>query len=135
MKITRATTYVVGNPWKNWLLVRLDTDEPGLYGVGEGTLNAFARTVEAAVHELAPRYEGMDPFQVETIYQRMTRDLYSDGGQIHGNAVAAIAIGRWTGRLDEQQMSAALAANRPVRVSGVSTGPVAGAPQALGPEP
>ena len=52
-----------------------------------------------------------------------------------GNAVAAIAIGRWTGRLDEQQMSAALAANRPVRVSDVSTGPVAGAPQALGPEP
>ena len=47
MKITRATTYVVGNPWKNWLFVRLDTDEPGLYGVGEGTLNAFAKTVEA----------------------------------------------------------------------------------------
>ncbi len=104
MKITRATTYVVGNPWKNWLFVRLDTDQPGLYGVGEGTLNAFARTIETAIHELAPRYEGMDPFQVETIYQRMTRDLYSDGGQIHGNAVAAIEeacwdiIGKVTGR-------------------------------------
>ena len=95
MKITRATTYIVGNPWKNWLFVRLDTDQPGLYGVGEGTLNAFARTVEAAIHELAPRYEGMDPFQVETIYQRMTRDLYSDGGQIHMNAVAAIEIACW----------------------------------------
>ena len=95
MKITRATTYIVGNPWKNWLFVRLDTDQPGLYGVGEGTLNAFARTVEAAIHELAPRYEGMDPFQVETIYQRMTRDLYSDGGQIHGNAVAAIEMACW----------------------------------------
>ena len=83
MKITRATTYVVGNPWKNWLFVRLDTDQPGLYGIGEGTLNAFARTIETAIHELAPRYEGMDPFQVETIYQRMTRDLYSEGGQIH----------------------------------------------------
>ena len=41
MKITRATTYIVGNPWKNWLFVRLDTDQPGLYGVGEGTLNAL----------------------------------------------------------------------------------------------
>lgn len=95
MRITRATTYVVGNPWKNWLFVRLDTDQPGLYGVGEGTLNAFARTVEAAVHELAPRYEGMDPFQVETITQRMTRDVYSEGGQIHMNAVAAIEIACW----------------------------------------
>jgi galactonate dehydratase len=95
MRITRATTFVVGNPWKNWLFVRLDTDQPGLYGLGEGTLNAFARTVEAAIHELAPRYEGMDPFQVETIYQRMTRDLYSEGGQIHMNAVAAIETACW----------------------------------------
>jgi galactonate dehydratase len=95
VRITRATTYIVGNPWKNWLFVRLDTDQDGLYGVGEGTLNGFAKTVEAAVHELAPRYEGMDPFQVETIFQRMTRDLYSDGGQIHGNAVAAIEIACW----------------------------------------
>lgn len=95
MRITRATTYIVGNPWKNWLFVRLDTDQPGLYGVGEGTLNAFARTVEAAIHELAPRYEGMDPFQVETITQRMSRDVYSEGGQIHMNAVAAIEIACW----------------------------------------
>jgi galactonate dehydratase len=95
VRITRATTYVVGNPWKNWLFVRLDTDQPGLYGIGEGTLNGFAKTVEAAVHELAPRYEGMDPFQVETIYQRMTRDLYSEGGQIQMNAVAAVEIACW----------------------------------------
>ena len=95
MKITRATTYIVGNPWKNWLFVRLDTDQPGLYGIGEGSLNAFAKTVEAAIHELAPRYQGMDPFQVETIYQRMVRDVYSEGGQIHMNAVAAIEIACW----------------------------------------
>lgn len=95
MRITRATTYIVGNPWKNWLFVRLDTDQDGLYGIGEGTLNAFAKTVEAAVHELAPRYEGMDPFQIETIFQRMTRDLYSEGGQVHMNAVAAIEVACW----------------------------------------
>ena len=104
MRITRATTYIVGNPWKNWLFVRVDTDQPGLYGIGEGTLNAFAKTVEAAIHELAPRYQGMDPFQVETIFQRMNRDVYSDGAQIHLNAIAAIEtacwdiIGKTTGR-------------------------------------
>ncbi len=95
MRITRVTTYLVGNPWKNWLFVRLDTDQPGLYGIGEGTLNAFAKTVEAAVHELTPRFEGMDPFQVETIYQRMVRDVYSEGGQIHMNAVAAVETACW----------------------------------------
>ena len=95
MQITRATTHIVGNPWKNWLFVRLDTDEPGLYGIGEGTLNAFAKTVEAAIHEMAPRYEGIDPFQTETLFQRMTRDLYSEGGQIHLCAVAAIETACW----------------------------------------
>ena len=105
VRITGATTYIVGNPWKNWVFVRLDTDQPGLYGIGEGTLNGFAKTVEAAIHELAPRYQGMDPFQVETIFQRMARDLYSDGGQIHMNAAAAIEIAqRWVadGRAEER---------------------------------
>jgi len=95
VRIIRATTYIVGNPWKNWLFVRLDTDQPGLYGIGEGTLNAFAKSVEATIHELAPRYEGLDPFQVETLYQRMTRDVYSEGGQIQMNAVAAIVVACW----------------------------------------
>ncbi|MDQ3695961.1 MAG: mandelate racemase/muconate lactonizing enzyme family protein [Chloroflexota bacterium] len=95
MRITRATTFIVGNPWKNWLFVRVDTDQAGLHGIGEGTLNGFAKSIEATIHELAPRYEDQDPFQIETIYQRMTRDMYSDGGQIHGNAVAAIETACW----------------------------------------
>ncbi len=95
MKITKATTYIVGNPWKNWLFVRLDTDVPGLYGVGEGSLNGFAKTIEAAIHELSHFYEGMDPFQIETICQRMSRDPYNEGGQVHMNAVAAIETACW----------------------------------------
>lgn len=95
MRIIRATTFIAGNPWKNWLFVRLDTDQPGLYGIGEGTLNGFAKAVEATVHELSPFYEGMDPFQIETILQKMSRDVYSDGGQIHMNAVAAVEIACW----------------------------------------
>jgi|SRR5579884_663101 len=129
MRITRATTYIVGNPWKNWLFVRLDTDQPGLHGVGEGTLNAFAKTVEAAIHELAPRYEGMDPFQVETIFQRMTRDLYSEGGQIQMNAVAAIEIACWdiigkaTNRPIYDLMGGRYHAALPVYANGWYTGP------------
>ncbi|MCC6444997.1 MAG: mandelate racemase/muconate lactonizing enzyme family protein [Armatimonadetes bacterium] len=94
MKITKCDTYLCGNPWKNWLFTRLETDE-GIHGVGEGTLNGFGKTVEAAVHELEPFYIGMDPFQIETITQRMWRDVYSEGGQIHGCAVSAVEIACW----------------------------------------
>lgn len=95
MRITGVQTYIVGNPWKNWLFVRLETDQDGLYGIGEGTLNAFAKSAEAIIHELTPRFVGTDPFQVETIIQRMTRDLYSEGGQLHMTAVAAIEVACW----------------------------------------
>ena len=94
MRISGVRTFLVGNPWKNWLFVRVDTDE-GLYGVGEGTLNGFSATVEAAVHELQDAYLGQDPSDIELILQRMTRDIYSEGGQIHGCAVAAIEVACW----------------------------------------
>ena len=94
MKITAIDTFLVGNPWKNWLFTRVSTDE-GLHGVGEGTANAFGKTVEAAVHELKPLVMGMDPFQVEMISQKMIRDVYTEGGQIHNSAVASIEIACW----------------------------------------
>jgi galactonate dehydratase len=94
MKITSVTTYLVGNPWKNWLFVRVDTDE-GISGAGEGTLNAFSATVETAIHELESEYLGLDPFHVEQLLQRTTRDLYTDGGQIQMSAVSAIEVACW----------------------------------------
>ncbi|MBV8818988.1 MAG: hypothetical protein JO022_11570 [Acidobacteriaceae bacterium] len=46
MQITAVRTFIAGNPWKNWLFAKVETDE-GLYGIGEGTLNYFAKTIEA----------------------------------------------------------------------------------------
>ena len=89
MKITKIDTYVVAMPWKNWLFVEVHTDE-GITGIGEATVNAFARTVEAAIRELETIIIGKDPFQPRRISEGMRRDLYTDGGQIQGCATAAI---------------------------------------------
>ncbi len=94
MKIVRIETYIAGNPWKNWLFAKVLTDE-GIHGTGEGTLNYFGKTVEAAIHELTPLILGMNPFQVEIISQRLIRDVYSDGAQVHMCAVAAIETACW----------------------------------------
>ena len=94
MRITAIETYIAGNPWKNWLFTKLKTDE-GLYGIGEGTVNFFAKTVETAIHEIKPLILGMDPFQIEAISQRLIRDVFTDGAQIHMCAVAAIEIACW----------------------------------------
>ncbi len=50
MKITQIETHTVSAGWKNWLFIRVLTDE-GLYGVGEATINGFIKSTEAAVHE------------------------------------------------------------------------------------
>src|ERR1700736_6221178 len=94
MQIISIDTYIAGNPWKNWLFAKVTTSD-GLYGVGEGTMNCFAKTVEAAIHELKPLTLGMNPFQVEIISQRLIRDVYSEGAQVHMCAVAAIEIACW----------------------------------------
>jgi galactonate dehydratase len=94
VRITGVRTYLVGNPWKNWLFVRVETDE-GIDGVGEGTLNAFSATVETAIHELEDAWLGLDPTNIELLHQRMVRDVYTEGGQIHMTAVAAIEVACW----------------------------------------
>lgn len=94
MKITDVKTYIVGNAWKNWTFTRVETDA-GLHGIGECTLNGFAKTVEAAVHELKRFVIGQDPFDVENHTLKLFREVYSDGGQIHGAALAGIEFACW----------------------------------------
>lgn len=94
MKITNVSTYIAGNRWKNWVFVQVDTDE-GIHGIGEATLNGFAKTVEAAVHELKRFVIGKDPFDVEQHTLRLFREVYSDGGQIQGAALAGIEYACW----------------------------------------
>jgi galactonate dehydratase len=38
MKITDIKTLVVNAQMRNWVFVKVETDVPGLYGWGEGTL-------------------------------------------------------------------------------------------------
>jgi galactonate dehydratase len=91
MRIKDIHTFLVGNPWKNWVFATVETDE-GIHGIGEGSLLCFAKTVETAIHELKPFVIGMDPLQIEAIAQKLIRDVYTDGAQIHMSAVAAIEI-------------------------------------------
>ncbi|QGH36668.1 mandelate racemase/muconate lactonizing enzyme family protein [Gracilibacillus salitolerans] len=94
MQITDVKTYIAGNGWKNWVFVQVETDE-GIHGIGEATLNAFGKTVEAAVHELKPYVIGKDPFDVEKHSLSMFRDVFSDGGQIQGAALSGIEFACW----------------------------------------
>lgn len=94
MKITAIETITIGAGWKNWLIVTVHTDD-GLHGIGEGTLNGFIRTTEAAVHELRHLAIGQDPRQVNRLSKCLMDSVSLDGGHIHRTAVAAIEVACW----------------------------------------
>ncbi len=90
MKITELRTFVVGNPWKNWVFVKVYTDE-GLVGVGEATGGMSAKPAEAQVQELARFVIGEDPLQPERLWHKMYKGLFL--GVNH--AMNAIEIACW----------------------------------------
>jgi galactonate dehydratase len=94
MRISRIETFTVGAGWKNWLFVRVDTDE-GVSGIGEGTLNGFVRTIEAAVHELGHLAVGEDPLRVTALARRLYDSVSNEGGHVHRHAIAALEIACW----------------------------------------
>jgi galactonate dehydratase len=94
MRIVDVETYLVGNPWKNWLFLQLITDE-GIDGMGEGSLGHLSQTVETAIHEIKPLIIGLEVFQTELLVNRLSRHVYADGGQIKMCAISAIEIACW----------------------------------------
>jgi galactonate dehydratase len=94
LKITAIETYLVGNPWKNWIFVKVLTDS-GIYGIGEGSLGHLSKTVETAIHEMKPFILGLEVFQTEMLVSRLSRHVYADGGQIKMCAVSALEIACW----------------------------------------
>ena len=94
MRIEAIETYSVGAGWKNWLFVRVLTDQ-GIHGLGEGTLNGFIHTTEAAVRELEKFAIGQDPRRVTALAKRMLDSVSLDGGHIHRTAIAAVEVACW----------------------------------------
>ena len=94
MKIVDVETFPVGAGWKNWLFVRVLTDE-GMYGVGEATLNGFTRTCEAAVHELKALVVGSDPRRVRANSAALYQRVSNEGGHVHRAAIAGLEEACW----------------------------------------
>jgi galactonate dehydratase len=90
VKITQIKTFVVGNPWKNWVFVKIETDA-GLVGWGEATGGLETKPLEAQVHELGRFAIGEDPLHPERLWEKMRKGLFL-GTSV---AMSGIAIACW----------------------------------------
>jgi L-alanine-DL-glutamate epimerase-like enolase superfamily enzyme len=94
MKITAIETYAVWGGVRNFLFVRLDTDE-GISGVGESGLTGRELAVEGAVQHLAPLLIGQDARRIEHLWQVMSRGGFFPALGPAAAAMSAIDIALW----------------------------------------
>ncbi len=94
MKITEIRP-IVTCPGRNYVFVKIFTDEPGLYGVGEGTLNGSETIVAEAIRHISHLLLGRDPQRIEDLWHLVYRQGYWRGGPIFMAALAAIDIALW----------------------------------------
>jgi galactonate dehydratase len=95
LKITAVHTRVVNAEMRNWVFVKIETDEPGLHGWGEATLEWKTHAVVGAVQDLTPLIIGRDPRDIEQAVRAMKRQSFWRLGAIGMSAISGIEIALW----------------------------------------
>jgi len=96
MKITAIETHVCHARMRNWVFVKVLTDQPGLWGWGEATLEWHTRAVVGAIEDIATLLVGEDPTRVEYLWQMMYRQhFWHANGIIRATALSGIDLALW----------------------------------------
>lgn len=91
MKITKMKLYKVP---PRWLFLKIETDD-GYIGWGEPVVEGKAETVAAAVREMSDYIIGLDPRNVEDIWQLLYRGGFYRGGPVLMSAISGIDQALW----------------------------------------
>jgi mannonate dehydratase len=79
-----------------WIIVKVITDQPGLYGIGSAhDYNATGAVVAAIEDWMAPRLIGRDASRIEDIWQSTFTSGYWRSGPTLNAALAGIHIALW----------------------------------------
>jgi galactonate dehydratase len=96
MKITAVETLVCHARMRNWIFVKVITDQPGLFGWGEATLEWHTRGVVGAIEDLSQLIVGEDPRRIEHLWQMMWRQHFWHGhGIVRSTAIAGVDLALW----------------------------------------
>jgi galactonate dehydratase len=94
VKIQSIEAYVVGNPWKNWVLVKVTTSE-GTHGWGDATCGLSSQPAVAAVREIRRMCLGRDPRDIEAVWDTVHKGLYLSANGILLSALSGITTACW----------------------------------------
>jgi len=94
MKITSIKPIIVGTGSGNWVFCKVETDE-GLVGWGEGSVTSKEVTVATAIEEHNRMLVGLDPMDIEMLWQMMYRYPRWRGGPALMSAISAMELALW----------------------------------------
>ena len=99
MKITGIKTHIFSsqhrNAKRNWLLIRLTTDE-GVVGYGEASMLGYDPLVEQLLHDWVDGYlKGKDPLHHEVHWTRLHNDNIGRGGRLFSTSLSGIDLALW----------------------------------------
>lgn len=78
------------------IMVKVETNEPGLYGVGCATFRQRAHTVVSAIDDfLAPFCKGMVADNIEDVWQMTYQNSYWRNGPVLNNALSGLDQALW----------------------------------------
>ena len=95
MKISRITPMVLGTAWRDLTFLKVETDE-GLVGVGEARSLNHTEAVLGYLQEAGRNHIlGSDPFEIESLVNRMYRGDFGRAGEIVMTGIALVEIACW----------------------------------------
>ncbi|SHM06322.1 enolase C-terminal domain-like protein [Actinacidiphila paucisporea] len=96
LRVTAVRAVVTAPEGLPLVVVRVDTSEPGLYGLGCATFTQRYAAVAAAVDEhVGPLVVGRNPADIEDITRLVHYSSYWRGGPVLGNALSGIDQALW----------------------------------------
>jgi len=96
LRITDIKTILTAPANIRLVIVKVMTNEPGLYGLGCATFTQRARVVETAIDKyLKPFLLGKDPLKIEDVFQSGFVSSYWRNGPVLGNALSGVDMALW----------------------------------------
>lgn len=84
------------NAQRNWLLVKLNTDDPNVYGIGDASPMEDEEQVKGLITAWTEKYlAGKDPLDSEVLWTTLYHDPHARGGRLASTAISGIDIALW----------------------------------------